>query len=125
MTDKEIFELDQSQLLAEVKQLKNEGYRLVTISAVDLGDKLDLIYHFDQDLKLKNMRVQMEKSQEFQSISSIYFCALLVENEIQDYFGVNFKDLVLDYKGHFYLEDEVQRAPYCAVSIRREQGGKK
>jgi ech hydrogenase subunit D len=126
MIDRNITTLEDSKLLDEVTRLKNEGYRLVTMSPVEVGDKLEIIYHFDKDFKTVNLRVQMDKSTPLQSISGIYFCAFLIENEIQDHFGVEFKDLVLSFGGHLYLDEQAGiRAPYCSMSIKQEDGGKK
>jgi ech hydrogenase subunit D len=36
------------------------------------------------------------------SISSIYLCAILYENEIHDLFGVQVAGMAIDFKGKFY-----------------------
>ena len=36
------------------------------------------------------------------SISSIYLCAILYENEIHDLFGVQVAGIAIDFKGKFY-----------------------
>ena len=36
------------------------------------------------------------------SISSIYLCAVLYENEIHDLFGVQVAGIAIDFKGKFY-----------------------
>ena len=45
------------------------------------------------------------------SISSIYFSAVIVENEIKDLFGVPVKGLVLDYGGKMMLAEGAPVAP--------------
>ena len=48
----------------------------------------------------------------------MYFAALLVENEIQDFFGLRFEGLLVDYRGMLYLEEEALKTPYCRFSLR-------
>lgn len=110
-----------NQLLAEVQNLKNKGYRFVTMSCVDLGDSLDLIYHFDQQLQLLHLRITLLKGDIAPSISGIFFAALLIENETKDHFGVNFEGLVLDFGGNLYLEEEVKKFPFCKVTVSKNE----
>jgi len=125
MLDRNIVEIKQSKLLSAIRQLKNNRYRLVTMTAVDLGDQLELIYHFDRDFKTTNLRVQVDKNKPIHSISGIYFCAFLIENEIQDHFGVKFKKLAIDFGGHLLLDQRSDiKAPFCSVTIKQENGGK-
>lgn len=113
--------LAKNQLLAEVQDLKNKGYRFVTISCVDLGDSLDLIYHFDLDLKLTHLRITLLKGDKAPSISGIFFAALVIENETKDHFGIHFDGLVLDFGGNFYLEEEVKKYPFCKVTVGKTE----
>jgi len=106
--------------------MKDRGYRLVTCSAVEQNENLEIIYHFDKYFKTENLRVSFPKNEPIQSITGIYSCAFLIENEIQDHFGVSFKDLSIDFQGHLYLDQLSDiRAPYCSIHINEENGGKK
>jgi ech hydrogenase subunit D len=49
----------------------------------------------------------------------VYFAAFLVENEIQDLFGIHFKGLVLDYERTLYLDQEEKVTPFCKYSVER------
>jgi ech hydrogenase subunit D len=110
-----------NQLLSEVQTLKNKGYRFVTMSCVDLGDSLDLIYHFDLELQMVHLRITLLKGDTAPSISGIFFAALLIENETKDHFGANFDGLVLDFGGNLYLEEEVKKFPFCKVSVTKNE----
>lgn len=100
------------------KTMFEDGYRFLTMSAVDLGDEsIDLLYHYDKDLELKHYRLTVKKGQAVPSVSPVYFCALLIENEIRDQFGVTFSDIVLDFGGTLYLEDDVRTSPFCKMSV--------
>jgi ech hydrogenase subunit D len=93
---------------------------LVTLSCTEIDDRtIDILYHFDKGLGLKHLRLTTAKTTPVPSISPVYFAALLVENEIQDFFGLKFDGLVVDYKGTLYLEEEALKTPYCRFSLRK------
>ena len=113
--------LAKNQLVSEVLTLKSKGYRFVTMTCVDLGDSLDLIYHFDLELQMVHLRITLLKGDVAPSISGIFFAALVIENETQDHFGVKFDGLVLDFGGNFYLEEEVKKYPFCKVTVGKTE----
>ena len=83
------------------------GYRFVTLSVHNLGDgNLDIIYHYDKNLNMRHYRLTVPLGQAVPSISDIYFCALLVENESRDQYGITwdadprFPGQPLSGKGH-------------------------
>ncbi|UCF90851.1 MAG: NADH-quinone oxidoreductase subunit C [Desulfobacterales bacterium] len=107
-------------LVREAAQAKVDGYRLVTLSCVELdAETVDILYHFDKDLTLKHLRLTVPKGTPVPSISAVHWAAFLAENEIQDLFGLHFTGLAVDYEGTLYLEDEVRRTPFCRYSIRQ------
>ncbi|MFO7709467.1 MAG: NADH-quinone oxidoreductase subunit C [Desulfobacterales bacterium] len=107
-------------LVGEVAKLKIQGYRLVTLSCTEIDpNTLDLLYHFDKDLALTHLRLAVAKTERVPSISPVYFAALLIENEIQDLFGIRFQGLVVDYQGTLYLEEEALQTPFCRFSVRQ------
>jgi ech hydrogenase subunit D len=115
----EIMAVSAEALVGEVAKLKVQGYRLVTLSCTELdATTVDILYHFDKDLGLKHLRLRTPKSGTLPSISPVYFAALLVENEIQDFFGLRFEGLLVDYRGTLYLEEEALKTPYCRFSLR-------
>jgi ech hydrogenase subunit D len=115
----EIVPVSAEALVGEVAKLKVQGYRLVTLSCTELDEStVDILYHFDKDLGLKHLRLTAAKSSPVPSISPVYFAALLVENEIQDFFGLRFEGLLVDYQGTLYLEEEALKTPYCRFSLR-------
>lgn len=104
------------------KECFDDGWRLITMSAVQVGDdSFDIFYHYDKDLVMKHYRLSIPKETVVPSISSVYFAALLVENEIRDQFGICFSDIVLDFGGALYLEEEVRAMPFCKVSVAQKQ----
>ncbi len=115
----EIMTVSAEALVGEAAKLKVLGYRLVTLSCTELdATTVDILYHFDKDLGLKHLRLTALKTAAVPSISPVYFAALLVENEIQDFFGLRFEGLLVDYRGTLYLEEEALKTPYCRFSLR-------
>jgi len=115
----EILAVSAEALVGEVAKLKVLGYRLVTLSCTELdAATVDILYHFDKDLGLKHLRLTAPKAVAVPSISPVYFAALLVENEIQDFFGLRFEGLLVDYRGTLYLEEEALKTPFCRFSLR-------
>jgi ech hydrogenase subunit D len=117
---KEAIPISLETVVGETAKIKVEGYRFVTMSCTSLEEnRLDILYHFDKDLELKHFRLTIAKDTPIPSISPVYLAAFLVENEIQDLFGVRFSGLVLDYGQTFYLEPEVKIAPFCKYSVNK------
>lgn len=118
----EVISVNPDIVVSKTVDMKKSGYRLVTMSCVELdAESVDILYHFDKDLDLKHLRLTIPKSQAAPSISPVYFAAFLVENEIQDQFGIRFDGIVLDYDRTLYLEEEVQGAPYCRITVSNDE----
>lgn len=117
--------LTKAELVPEVQKLAAAKYRLVTAAALDLGDRFAVIYFFDKDLKLTWLRVEFGKEEEVPSISSIYFCALLIENEMKDLFGIKFTGVAVDFQGKLLRTEEapnqVLRKDFGAMPPRTAQ----
>lgn len=103
-----VAEIEIPDLLARAGDMRENGFRLVQIQStrrkeVEPGTKiLDLIYSFDKDGRLENLRLQLAQGEEIPSISSVYPAAFLYENEIHDLFGVSVQKMSIDYQGAFY-----------------------
>lgn len=90
-------------LVAEVRKLHTQGYRLVQINVTRIGEILELNYSFDLGRQFLNLRFQQPKgAAKVPSISGVYWSAFAYENEISDLFGVVVEGNVLDFKGAFY-----------------------
>ncbi len=121
-----IYEIPVDRLLGETQEMHYDDYRFVTATCVDNGDgTLDVIYHFDRDLTLKNYRIKVSREEEVPSISRIYFCAVLVENEMKELFGLNVTNMVLDYGGHLLLSDGAPDNPMSRQQITIVKKGEK
>ena len=90
-----------SEIETETQNMLNSGYRFMTATCVDnADDSCDIFYHFAKNMTYQNYRIKVKKNEVVPSISKIFFCAVLVENEIKELFGINIKDLAIDFGGH-------------------------
>lgn len=112
-------------LLGYVQDMLFSGYRFITATSVDNGDgTMDVLYHFDKELEMKHARITVNKQDEIPSISGIYFCAILVENEMKELFGLNIKNIAIDYGGHMLLSDDELEAPMSRqITVVTKGGG--
>jgi ech hydrogenase subunit D len=97
-----IVPVELSELLDKVQDMKDEGYRLGQICAAKAGGRFHLLYSFDKDCTLTNLKVALEDGDAIPSITGVYWPAFIYENEIHDLFGFRFKHLALDYGGKFF-----------------------
>ena len=107
-------------LVGEVAKIKVQGYRFVTLSCMERdGENFDIFYHFDKNLMLKHFKLSIAKGVPVPSITPVYYAAFLVENEIQDLFGIAFEGLALDYERTLYLDEEVRATPFCRFTVAK------
>ena len=90
-------------LLDKAGEMRKQGYRLVQIGATRLAEHVELTYSFDRESQLKNLRFQIPAAgARLPSISGIYWCAFLYENELHDLFNVQVDGMAVDFHGHLY-----------------------
>jgi len=103
MSQEQIELVTTDTLLAKVRAKREQGHRLVQISTTRLPDQVELTYSFDLNNQLTNLRLSLPAvASRVPSISSIYGCAILYENEIHDLFDVTVDGLTVDFGGNFY-----------------------
>lgn len=104
MSNEQSFETIGVEALAErVRGFREQGWRLVQIGATRLPGEVELTYSFDRKNELANLRVVLGgDAPTLPSISSIYWCAFLYENELHDLFHVQVSELAIDFQGHLY-----------------------
>ena len=101
--------------LEKIGSLLLQGYRFVTMTVVDKGEEFDIFYHFDLDYKMTTLKLELKKGDTLPSISGVCFAAVVVENEIQDLFGITITGLAIDYEKHFILAPDAPAQPFCRV----------
>jgi ech hydrogenase subunit D len=118
----EIQPISPDALVAQVEKMKADGYRFLTMTCTEIdAEKLELLYHFDKDLAMKHLRMDAPKGVNAPSISPVFFAAFLVENEIQDHFGLHFDELALDFGGTLLLDDDAIRTPFCKYTVTQAE----
>ena len=114
----QVISVSPENVVGETAKMKVEGYRFVTLSCVELDETtVDILYHFDREFQLKHLRLTVPKDAPVPSISPVYFAAFLVENEIQDLFGIRFQGLAIDYDRTLYLDEDVKKTPFCKYVV--------
>lgn len=120
-------EIELSRLKHEVSSLYSLKYRFVTCSCADNRDgSFDLFYHFDKEYELFTLKIKVTKEDIIPSVSDLYFCAFLVENEMNELYGLKIKDIAIDYGGKMYMTADSAEAPmtYGAnITIERRNIG--
>ena len=90
-------------LLEKVRALNQQGFRLVQIGATALPSMLELTYSFDLKGELQSLRLMVPiHDARVPSISSIYWCAFIYENELHDLFNIAVEGIAVDFHGKFY-----------------------
>jgi ech hydrogenase subunit D len=98
----EITPIEKHELVGIAAEMFAEGYRFVQLSCATLESAYELTYSFDKAYRLRNLRLTVTQDEEVPSISVIYPNAFLYENEIHDLFGLNIRNLAVDYHGTLY-----------------------
>lgn len=93
-------------LLATVRGMKKDGYRLLQICATKVSEGFEILYSFDKDHELTNLRLTIPEEEEVQSVTGEYWGAFIYENEMHDLFGIKIINNELDYGGHFFKVSE-------------------
>jgi NADH:ubiquinone oxidoreductase subunit C len=104
-------EVSIDNLVARAKTFFESGYRFITATCLDRGDYLEVLYHFDKEVVMSHLRLAVPKGQEVPSISSVYLCAFIIENEMKELFGMNVTGLAVDYQGHMLLSEGSPKLP--------------
>ncbi len=90
-------------LLDRVRAMRSQDGRLVQICATALPGQFELTYSFDLEGALASLRVQVPaEDARVPSISSIYGCAMLYENEMHDLFNITVEGMTVDFHGNLY-----------------------
>ena len=116
-------------LLPRVRELRGQGWRLVQIGATPLGETVEINYTFDREGRLVNLRVTLpgEGAPRLPSITPVYACAFLYENELHDLFRIRVEGISVDYKGKFYRTmvpfPFAAKVPRAAASVHEAKAG--
>ncbi|MCR5656253.1 MAG: NADH-quinone oxidoreductase subunit C [Butyrivibrio sp.] len=90
------------EIIDEAQRLHYDGYHLMQQCATRTETGYELVYTFGKALDVLQVKIILDTDQPINSISHVFPCAFLYENEMHDLFGVDIKMISLDYKGSFY-----------------------
>lgn len=101
--EQKLITINAGELVSRVDEMKKSNHRLVQICCAKVGETIEVNYSFDKDYKLTNFKIVLPLDNlKLDSVSSLYLQALLYENEMHDLFGVEVKNMAIDYNGTFY-----------------------
>ena len=96
-------------LRREAAGLKADGWRFIQTHAVNGEAGVDLYYSFMKDGNALNLRIEgVTKDQPVPSITDIFLAAFVFENEARELFGVDMRDIAIDFHGTLYAPAEAE-----------------
>lgn len=114
-----IIEIKTENLITEAEKLKKDGYRLVQMCAVRVEGGFEMTYSFAREYEFVCLRLILKENDEVESISHIFPPIFLYENETKELFGINIKDISLDYNGKFYRINSETPFKSCSLGIKK------
>lgn len=119
-----IRQIAKSDIVNEGKKLMNAGSKLVTAVCCDLDEKLEVTYFFSSDrgVDMTGLRFTVGKDEEVQSLSGVTISSVLIENEMQELFGLKVKGLAIDYGGHMLLAHDSPVTPMLKAKKAEAKG---
>ena len=99
----EFIPLELDQLRREAAVLKADGWRFIQTHAVYTDDGVDLYYSFMKDGHAANYWIKgIRKDMPVPSITDLFLAAFVFENEARELFGVDMRDIAIDFAGAMY-----------------------
>ena len=102
----EIREITRDVFFATVIRMKMELWSLVQICAVRVEGGYEMSYTFCRNYEMVTLRLHVKEDEEISSITQVYPCAYMQENEAAELFGVKIKNLTVDYRNKLYRIDQ-------------------
>ena len=103
----EFVEIPLDDLQREASIMKANGWRFIQTHAVNGEDGVDLYYSFMKDGAVRNYKIAgVKKETPVQSITNLFLAAFVFENEARELFGVDMRDIAIDFQGAMYAPAE-------------------
>ena len=104
-----------SELHREAALMRIEGWRFMQTHAVNTDAGVDLYYSFMKDGLARNLVVQgVTKDDAVPSITDLFLAAFVFENEARELFGVDMRDIAIDFAGAMYAPAESEPMTYLS-----------
>ena len=108
-------EISVEGLPALSERMQTEGHRFVQVLAVNTEAGIDVQYTFMKHGVLEVFTIKgVTPEIPLPSITDRFIAAFVFENEIHDLFGVNVRDIAIDFGGNFYVT--AQPSPMTIIS---------
>jgi hypothetical protein len=123
----EFVPLELEGLHREAAIMKAEGWRFIQTHAVNGEEGVDLYYSFMKDGFVRNYRVAgVKKGQQVPSVTDLFLAAFVFENEARELFGVDMRDIALDFQGALYAPAEAEPMTFISPEQKaaREKAAK-
>lgn len=101
----EIRKIYKDGFFGAVTEMKAEGWRLAQLCATSVENGYEMSYSFCRDYEMVTLRLELLREEEVPSITQIYPCAFIQENEAAELFGVKVTNIQVDYKDKLYRID--------------------
>jgi len=109
---------DLEEFNAMAKKAYKNGWRFMCITALDKGEKIELIYHFDtQKFVLYHIRYTVDPDVEHVSLVDMFPSAFLFENEVCELMGVKIKGI----QGKLFLSKDMDGMHPLRKSFKIEE----
>ena len=121
-SDFTVIPLEQAHDLAV--QMKERGARFIQVHAVNCEGSCDLYYSYMEDGAVHNYKVVgITPDMPVQSITDVFLAAFVFENEARELFGIDMRDVAIDFGGHMY--DLAETAPMTYISPEQKAAREK
>lgn len=84
-------------IFLRLNELKAQNARFQTITALDHGEELEVIYNFERGTDEVNLHVRTPKKEPIPSITGVFPSAFIAENEVQEHFNVKVSGINVDF----------------------------
>jgi ech hydrogenase subunit D len=124
--------MDRAEFLSRVGEYRRDGWRLALVNATAVlpaagaeAGGFEMSWTFEKGGRLEHLCRAVAVDEEVPSISELFGCAFIYENEIRDLFGVKLTGIAVDFKGELYrTATKVPMSPR-AIRERLEARSKK
>lgn len=103
---KDIYKIEQVELLPVIMEKKNDMWRLAQICCTLVGEEYEVTYSFASGYEVTHYRLVVAKDEMVPSISRVYKSAIFYENEMRELFGLKVEYMKVDMQGTLYRLDE-------------------
>jgi len=105
--DYRIEPIEVDQLLEKTAERSMTGWRFAQACATYFSEekKYELCYSFENVYELLTYKISIDEDVVVPSVTQIYDCAFLYENEMKELFGVKIKYMENDYHNKLYRID--------------------